>query len=108
MAQAFNALVDIADAKILLSYTYVFLCFLLCVYDSGGYLSQACSSAETLATLYLRALKLGKSVASSPIPGPFRGSPGPTIETITGECYNGDFTDPALDRLIFSPVHYAW
>jgi hypothetical protein len=71
-------------------------------------LSQACSSAETLATLYLRALNLGQSVASSSIPGPFRGSPGPTIETITGECYNGDFTDPSLDRLIFSPVHYAW
>ncbi|KAL9186650.1 hypothetical protein ACHAXT_005888 [Thalassiosira profunda] len=74
--------------------------------NNGGYLSQACSSAETLATLYLRSLNLGPSVAD-PIPGPFRGSPGPAVETITGEGHNGDPTDPSLDRLIFSPVHYA-
>jgi transketolase len=74
--------------------------------NNGGYLSQACSSAETLATLYLRALRLGPSVAL-PVPGPFRGSPGPGLETITGEAYNGDPTDLTLDRLIFSPVHYA-
>jgi transketolase len=74
--------------------------------NNGGYLSQACSSAETLATLYLRALKLGPSVAPM-IPGPFRGSPCQGIETICGEGYNGDPSDPALDRLIFSPVHYA-
>ena len=61
--------------------------------NNGGYLSQACSSAETLATLYLRALKLGPSIASS-IPGVFQGSPGPTIKAITGEGYNGDFNDP--------------
>jgi transketolase len=74
--------------------------------NNGGYLSQACSSAETLATLYLRALNLGPSIAPV-IPGPFRGSPGPEVETITGEGHNGDFRDPNLDRLIFSPVHYA-
>ena len=74
--------------------------------NNGGYLSQACSSAETLATLYLRALNLGPSIAP-PIPGPFRGSPGPNVETVTGESHNGDFGDPNLDRLIFSPVHYA-
>lgn len=99
--------------------------------NNGGYLSQACSSAETLATLYLKSLRLGPSVAPS-IPGPFRGSPGPGIETITvrlsrylvnhqfvnitlilrrnvwqGEGHNGDPTSPTLDRLIFSPVHYA-
>jgi len=74
--------------------------------NNGGYLSQACSSADTLATLYLRALKLGPSVAP-PVPGPFRGSPGPGIKTVTGEAYNGDPTDLTLDRLIFSPVHYA-
>ena len=76
------------------------------LFNNGGYLSQACSSAESLATLYLRALNLGPSIAP-PIPGPFRGSPGPTIQTITGEGHNGDFNDPSLDRLIFSPVHYA-
>lgn len=74
--------------------------------NNGGYLSQACSSAETLATLYLRALNLGPSIAL-PIPGTFRGSPGPSVETITGEGHNGDFSDPTFDRLIFSPVHYA-
>jgi len=74
--------------------------------NNGGYLSQACSSAETLATLYLRALRLGPSVSPS-IPGPFRGSPSSLIETITGEGHNGDPTDPNLDRIIFSPVHYA-
>lgn len=76
------------------------------LYNNGGYLSQACSSAETLATLYLRALNFGPSIASD-MPGPFRGCPGPTVETITGEGHNGDFNDPSLDRLIFSPVHYA-
>jgi len=74
--------------------------------NNGGYLSQACSSAEILATLYLRSLRLGPSVAAS-IPSPFRGSPGPGVDTITGEGHNGDPTDPKLDRLIFSPVHYA-
>lgn len=76
------------------------------LHNNGGYLSQACSSAETLATLYLRALNLGPSIVSG-VPGPFRGSPGPGIPTITGEGHNGDFNDPHLDRLIFSPVHYA-
>ena len=74
--------------------------------NNGGYLSQACSSAEALSTLYLRALNLGPSIAQ-PIPGPFRGSPGPGIDAVTGEGYNGDFNDPGFDRLIFSPVHYA-
>ena len=69
-------------------------------------MSQACSSAETLATLYLRSLRLGPSVCPS-IPGPFRGSPGPGLETRSGEGHNGDPTAPHLDRLIFSPVHYA-
>ena len=59
-----------------------------------------------MATLYLKSLNLGPSVASS-IPGPFHGSPGLGIEAITGEGLNGDFSDPHYDRLIFSPVHYA-
>jgi transketolase len=40
----------------------------------GGYLSQACSSAEVLATLYVRVMKLGPSVAPK-IPPPFPGVP---------------------------------
>lgn len=68
--------------------------------NNGGYLSQACSGSIALATLYLRALRLGPSIAP-PIPGPYCRS------TATGEGYNGDPTDLNLDRLIFSPVHYA-
>jgi hypothetical protein len=74
--------------------------------NNGGYLSQACSSAETLATLYLRALRLGPPVVPM-VPGPFRGSPREGTDAITGEGYKRDPTDPSLDRLIFSPVHYA-
>jgi len=33
--------------------------------NNGGYLCQACSSAETLATLYLRVMHLGPSVGRS-------------------------------------------
>ncbi|KAK1746921.1 RuBisCO large chain family protein [Skeletonema marinoi] len=35
------------------------------------------------------------------------GSPGPGIRSVTGESFNGDPADLKLDRLIFSPVHYA-
>ena len=68
--------------------------------NNGGYLSQACSGSIPLTTLYLRALDLGPSV-SPPIPGPYH----PSVPS--GEGYNGDPTDLSLDRLIFSPVHYA-
>jgi transketolase len=40
----------------------------------GGYLSQACSAADLLATLYAQVLNLGPSVAP-PIPPPFAGPP---------------------------------
>ncbi|KAL7511672.1 hypothetical protein ACHAXN_009344 [Cyclotella atomus] len=68
--------------------------------NNGGYLSQACSSSIILATLYLRALNFGATDAPF-IPGPYS----PSISS--GEGYNGDPTDLSLDRLIFSPVHYA-
>ncbi|MBM4371964.1 MAG: transketolase [Deltaproteobacteria bacterium] len=72
----------------------------------GGYLSQACSAAEILATLYLDALRLGPPV-EPPIPRPFAGPPGPgNPAAFTGAGYNGP-RSPALDRLYFSPVHYA-
>ena len=76
------------------------------LHNNGGYLSQGCSSAETLATLYALTMKLGPSVLPL-LPGPFHGSPGPQNHARTGEGHNGDPTDPNLDRLIFSPVHYA-
>ncbi len=73
--------------------------------NNGGYLSQACSAAEILATLYTRVMRLGASEAPL-IPAPFRGAPGPAQETQTGAGYNGPRA-PDLDRFVFSPVHYA-
>ncbi|WP_462330906.1 transketolase [Thiohalocapsa halophila] len=74
--------------------------------NNGGYLSQACSSAETLATLYLRVMRLGPSTAPL-VPRPFAGVPGPdNPDAFTGADYNGPRA-PELDRFIFSPVHYA-
>jgi len=76
--------------------------------NDGGYLSQACSAAELLATLYTRVLRLGPS-EGPPVPPPFRGVPGPGAAQALagfGGCYNGPRA-PQLDRFFFSPVHYA-
>jgi transketolase len=74
--------------------------------NNGGYLSQACSSADILATLYLRVMRLGPSIAPL-IPRPFAGVPAPgNPDAFTGAGYNGA-RGPDLDRFIFSPVHYA-
>jgi transketolase len=74
--------------------------------NNGGYLSQACSAAELLATLYLRVLKLGPSDAPM-VPPPFSGVPGPdNLQPWRGARYNGP-CEPSLDRFFFSPVHYA-
>jgi transketolase len=76
------------------------------VNNNGGYLSQACSSAETLATLYTKIMKLGPSQAPM-IPLPFQGVPGKDNEKyFTGGLYNGPQA-PDLDRFFFGPVHYA-
>ncbi|MFE8032456.1 transketolase [Thiohalocapsa marina] len=73
---------------------------------NGGYLSQACSSAELLATLYLRVMRLGPSQAPL-TPRPFAGVPAAdNPHAFTGADYNGPKA-PDLDRFIFSPVHYA-
>ncbi len=73
---------------------------------NGGYLSQACSSAELFATLYLKVMQLGPSQAPL-IPLPFPGVPGPdNPHFFTGADYNGPKA-PDLDRFIFSPAHYA-
>ncbi len=74
--------------------------------NNGGYLSQACSSAETLSTLYLRVMNLGPSTAPL-TPRPFSGVPSANNpDCFTGADYNGPKA-PHLDRFIFSPVHYA-
>lgn len=74
--------------------------------NNGGYLSQACSSAELFAALYGRLMCLGPSVAP-PIPLPFNGVPGPNNPNFSnGGAYNGP-RGPEFDRFIFSPAHYA-
>lgn len=73
--------------------------------NGGGYMSQACSSAEILSALYGRILNIGPS-EGDPLPKPFPGVPGQGKPRITGSCYNGPKA-PALDRFVFSPVHYA-
>lgn len=73
----------------------------------GGYLSQACSSAEILATLYLGLMDLGPSEGDL-VPGPFPGVPGEQDdpEQAWGGIYNGP-DRPGSDRFILSPAHYA-
>jgi len=68
-------------------------------------MSQACSAAELLATLYLRVMNLGPSEAP-PEPPPFAGVPGHGNPAVTGAAYNGPH-GPELDRFFMSPVHYA-
>ncbi|MEO5373396.1 MAG: transketolase [Alphaproteobacteria bacterium] len=76
------------------------------VRHDGGYLSQACSAAEILATLYAGVMRLGPS-AAPPVPPPFAGVPGLELSGYqTGAAYNGP-RRPDLDRFILAPVHYA-
>ncbi|HOJ89208.1 MAG TPA: transketolase [Pseudothermotoga sp.] len=74
--------------------------------NGGGYLSQACSSAEILSTLYGKIMNLGPSI-SPRIPLPFAGVPSKNNKDyFTGAGYNGP-KEPHLDRFFLSPVHYA-
>ncbi|MFZ5821771.1 MAG: transketolase [Chloroflexota bacterium] len=74
--------------------------------NNGGYMSQACSSAETFSALYTKIMKLGPSIAPS-VPPPFPGAPSASNPNyFTGAGYNGA-KSPELDRFIFSPAHYA-
>ncbi|MBT7599992.1 MAG: transketolase [Anaerolineae bacterium] len=74
--------------------------------NNGGYLSQACSSAEIWASLYTKILNIGESEAPM-IPAPFPGVPGADNENyFTGRAYNGPKA-PHLDRFFLSPVQYA-
>ncbi len=74
--------------------------------NNGGYLSQACSAAEIIATLYLKAMKIGPATVP-PVPPPFAGVPGPGNPAYaSGAGYNGP-QGPEWDRLILSPSQYA-
>lgn len=77
-----------------------------CVKNNGGYLSQACSAAEILATLYVRVMNLAQ--LEQPLaPQPFCGVPGPRQqEHMTGSYFNGP-KGPGWDRFFLSPSQYA-
>lgn len=73
--------------------------------NNGGYLSQACSSAELLACLYASVLKLAP--CDGPMhPAAFEAVPGPGAPRVSGGVFHGE-PGPELDRLIVSPAHYA-
>ena len=73
--------------------------------NNGGYLSQACSSAELLAALYASVLKLAPT--EGPLhPPTFEAVPGPDAPRVSGGVFHGE-VGPDLDRLIISPAHYA-
>ncbi len=73
--------------------------------NNGGYLSQACSSAEILATLYVKVMNLG-SIAVPLMPKPFPGVPGPdNPDYFTGAAFNGP--GESHDRFFLSPAQYA-
>jgi len=78
----------------------------LTIKNNGGYLSQACSSAEIFAALYTKIMKLGPSQAPM-TPPPFPGVPSANNpNSITGVDYNGP-KSPDLDRFFLSSVQYA-
>lgn len=74
--------------------------------NNGGYMSQACSSAELLAALYGGVLKFAP--VEEPIDPPtFIGVPIVGVHTyVTGAQFHGA-KGPDFDRLIVSPAHYA-
>ncbi len=72
----------------------------------GGYLSQACSSAEILSVLYGGLMTLGESEGPM-IPPPLPDDPGAmNHDGVTGGIYYGA-RSAELDRFIVSPTHYA-
>ena len=80
--------------------------FLHTMRNNGGYLSQACSAAESLAFLYNEALNLGEPTLPK-VPLPFAGVPSSSNpDAFTGAGYHGPF-GPQYDRFIVSPAHYA-
>lgn len=73
---------------------------------NGGYLSQACSAAESLALMYNEVLKLGEPTLPK-VPLPFRGVPSAhNPDAFTGAGYHGP-VGPQYDRFFISPAHYA-
>lgn len=80
--------------------------FLHTMRNNGGYLSQACSAAESLALLYNEVLRLGEPTLPR-LPPLFAGVPSAhNPDAFTGAGYHGPFA-PDYDRFIISPAHYA-
>ncbi len=71
----------------------------------GGYLSQACSSAEVFALLYGRAMTLGPSTGPM-VPPPYEGWIEKKSERVPGMVYHGG-RSAETDRFFVSPTHYA-
>ncbi|MCP4383982.1 MAG: transketolase [Hyphomicrobiales bacterium] len=72
----------------------------------GGYLSQACSSAEIFGLLYGAAMNLGPSEGPL-VPPPFAGAPSAADpHHSSGMLYNGRRAADK-DRFFLSPTHYA-
>ncbi|MFC1668955.1 transketolase [Spirochaetota bacterium] len=74
--------------------------------NNGGYMSQACSSSEILASLYLKIMNLPHM--EKPLePEPFPGVPAKdNNKYFTGAKFNGPH-GPDYDRFFLSPSHYA-
>ena len=74
--------------------------------NNGGYMSQACSSAELLGCLYGGVADLPMPDAPL-LPPSFPGVPAPGgVNRNTGAIFHGG-RSPSHDRLIVSPAHYA-
>ena len=79
--------------------------FRFTVEQNGGYLSQACSSAEIFAALYNGLMKLPK-INKPLMPDPWQGAPGPGNPVHTGIKFNSQGKE-GYDRFIMSPAQYA-
>lgn len=75
------------------------------VRHNGGYLSQACSAAETLATLYVKVMNLAP-VDAPVVPAAFAGTPGGGRGSFLGQACQGP-RGPERDRFILSPSQYS-
>ncbi|MDR3232348.1 MAG: hypothetical protein LBT46_01540 [Planctomycetaceae bacterium] len=72
---------------------------------NGGYLSQACSSAEIFAVLYGKILNLTPLIEPL-VPAVFQGTPKDGLPAVTGNVYNGS-GKWGYDNFILSPAQYA-
>jgi len=71
----------------------------------GGYLSQACSSAEVFGLLYGHEMNLGPSLGPA-VPPRYEGWTEDKSDRVPGMVYNGGRA-PDTDRFFLSPTHYA-